>query len=99
MGVGGRIPRGVERGRQFEIEVDGRPVPVHEGETLAAALAAFGVRTLRHTNRQDAPRGIFCGMGICFDCAMTVNGVPNVRSCVTSVEPGMKVLTQRESRW
>ncbi len=99
MGVDGRIRTGVERGRQFQIEVDGRPIAVYEGETIGAALLAAGVRTLRHTAKQDAPRGIFCGMGVCFDCVMTVNGVPNVRTCVTQVEPGMKVQTQRESRW
>jgi predicted molibdopterin-dependent oxidoreductase YjgC len=99
MGVGGRIPRGVERGAQFEIEVDGRPVVAFEGETIAAALIASGVRIFRHTNVQGAPRGIFCGMGVCFDCVMTVNGVPNVRTCVTPAEPGMRVETQREAEW
>lgn len=99
MAIGGRISTGVQRGRQFEIEVDGRPIVAYEGETVAAALLASGIRTFRHTTGHDAPRGIFCGMGICFDCTMTVNGVPNVRTCVTPAEPGMKVETQRESRW
>ena len=99
MAIGGRIRAGVERGRQFEIDVDGEKVLAHEGETIAAALLASGRRTFRHTARLDAPRGIFCGMGICFDCTMTVNGVPNVRTCVTQAEPGMKVETQHESRW
>ncbi len=99
MEIGRRIAAGIERGRQFEIEVDGKPVAAYEGETIAAALLASGVRTFRHTAKHDAPRGIFCGMGICFDCVMTVNGVPNVRTCVTQVEPGMKVETQRESQW
>jgi predicted molibdopterin-dependent oxidoreductase YjgC len=96
MGVGGRISTGIERGPQFDIEVDGRPVVAHEGETIAAALLASGIRTFRHTYKHDAPRGIFCGMGICFDCTMTVDGVPNVRTCVTPATPGMKVQTQRD---
>ncbi len=96
MGVARRITTGVERGPQLQIEVDGEPVTAYEGETIAAALAASGRRALRHTARNDAPRGIFCGMGVCFDCMMVVNGVPNVRTCVTRVEAGMKVETQRE---
>ncbi len=98
MGVGRRIPSGIERGSQIEIEVDGEPVIAYDGETIAAALIASGRRTLRHTAKNDAPRGIFCGMGICFECLMTVNGVPNVRTCVTPAEPGMRILTQRESQ-
>ncbi len=99
MQPGGRITSGVERGKQFEILVDGKPVIVYEGETIAGALIASGIRTFRHTMKNGAPRGIFCGMGICFDCAMTVNGIPNIRSCITQVEPGMKVETQHENRW
>jgi len=98
MGAGSRIPTGIERGREIEIEVDEEPVIAYEGETIAAALIASGRRAFRQTAKQDAPRGIFCGMGICFDCIMTVNDVPNVRTCVTPVEPSMKVLTQRESQ-
>ena len=99
MGVARRIQTGVERGRQFEIEVDGRPVVAYEGETIAAALLASGIEVFRHTHRLDAPRSLFCGMGICFECLMTVDGVPNVRTCVTQAEPGMKVQSQRESLW
>lgn len=90
-----RIESGIERGEKFEIEVDGRGTTAYEGETVAAALMAAGITTLRHTARHNSPRGIFCGMGICFDCLMTVDGVPNVRTCVTYAQPGMKVQTQR----
>lgn len=89
-----RIPRGVTRGQQFSFEVDGEPVLAYEGETVATAILASGKRTLRWTQNRHEPRGIFCGMGICFDCTMTVNGVPNVRTCVTPAEPGMIVSTQ-----
>ncbi len=99
MATGRRIAAGVERGPQIEIEVDGEQVAAYQGETIAAALIASGRQVFRRTARHDSPRGIFCGMGICFDCLMTVNGVRNVRTCVTPVEPGMKVETQRESQW
>ncbi len=90
-----RVSRGVRRGRQFTFDVDGDPVVAFEGETVAAALLAAGRRTLRWTQKSQEPRGVFCGMGICFDCVMTVNGIPNVRTCVTPAEPGMVVSTQR----
>ncbi len=90
-----RIRNGIERGSRFEIEVDGKPVTAYEGETVAAALMAAGITVFRHTAKQGTPRGIYCGMGICFDCLMTVDGIPNVRTCVTYARPGMKVQVQQ----
>lgn len=89
-----RVSRGMTRGGQFTFEVDGEPMLAYEGETVATALLASGRRTFRWTQKGLRPRGIFCGMGICFDCTMTVNGMPNVRTCVTLAEPGMVVSTQ-----
>ena len=48
----------------------------------------------RYTAKQHKPRGIFCAIGRCTDCVMIVNGVPNVRTCVTPLEEGMKIQTQ-----
>jgi D-hydroxyproline dehydrogenase subunit gamma len=98
MGAGRRISSGVERGAEFQMVVDGRTVVAYEGETIAAALVASGVTTLRH-GPDGSPRGLFCGMGICFECLMTVDGVPNVRVCVTAAAPGMRVETQHEELW
>lgn len=85
----------VERGRRLTILVDGHEVEACEGETVAAALTAAGRRTLRTTARAGAPRGYFCGMGVCHDCLMTVDGLPNVRACMTPVRDGLRVETQR----
>ena len=71
--------------------MDGQPIEVRAGETIATALLAQGRRTLRHTRVKGRPRGLFCAMGICFDCIVTVNGQSSVRACVTPVEPGMQV--------
>ncbi len=70
----------------FTIMVNGRPVEAWPGESIAAVLLAAGRRVFRQT-AGHAPRGFFCGMGICFDCLITLNGVPNVRSCVTPAAP------------
>ncbi|NPV70380.1 MAG: (2Fe-2S)-binding protein [Firmicutes bacterium] len=81
--------------RTVEITVDGRKVTAREGETIAAALLAAGIRVNRITRKQGTPRGLFCAIGQCTDCVMVVNGVPNVRTCVTPVADGMTVETQK----
>ncbi|MBD3368302.1 MAG: FAD-dependent oxidoreductase [Candidatus Eisenbacteria bacterium] len=84
-----------ERGREIEFEFDGRRLRGCEGETIAAALHAAGVRVLRESIRLGRPRGFFCAIGRCSSCLMTVNGVPNVMTCITPLEEGMRVETQR----
>lgn len=81
----------IERGEPVTIEVDGQPIEGRAGETIATALLARGRRTLRRTRVKGRPRGLFCAMGICFDCLVTVDGQSSVRACVATVEPGMRV--------
>jgi aerobic-type carbon monoxide dehydrogenase small subunit (CoxS/CutS family) len=61
------------------------------GESLAAALLSSGVRSLRRSRRTGEPRGVYCGIGLCFDCIVTVDGRPNARACMTLAEDGMRV--------
>lgn len=89
-----RIQTGVERGKTFEIEVNGEKILAYEGETIAAALLAAGKRVFRKTAKHKDPRGAYCGMGICFDCMMIVNGRPNTRTCQTLATPNCKVQMQ-----
>ena len=84
-------------GEKFEIEVDGKSILACSGQTIAEALLANGVRALRMTQKQ-ASRGVYCGMGICYECRMIVNGVPNVRTCMTLATPGCRITTQDDSR-
>ena len=81
-------------GRKITIEVDGQPVPAFEGEPIAAALLAAGYKVFRYTVKKGEPRGVFCAIGRCTDCVMTVDGRPNVRTCITPAVDGMKVQTQ-----
>ena len=74
--------------------MDGKEVTAREGETVAAALIANGIRTFRHTAKHHEPRGIFCGIGQCTDCIMEIDGVMNVRACMTMAKPGMVVRSQ-----
>ena len=86
------------KGAPVTIYVDGRPLPAREGEPIAAALYAGGIRTTRYSSRSGEPRGPFCMIGRCTECAMTVDGVPNVRTCLTPVRDGMRVETPGRSR-
>lgn len=73
---------------------NGQPLEARVGDTIAAALTDNGIRVFRETAKRREPRGLFCAIGQCTDCVMVVNGRPNVRTCVTRVEPGMRVETQ-----
>lgn len=73
--------------------LDGRTVTAYEGETVAAMLLAEGHVATRMTPG-GSPRGVYCGMGVCFDCLVVVDGVPNTRACVTWVRDGMEVARQ-----
>lgn len=76
------------------IYFDGKPIEAYEGEPIAAALMAAGIRVFRTTTKRKEPRGIFCAIGRCTDCMMVVDGIPNIRTCVTVVKDGMKVQSQ-----
>lgn len=81
-------------GRLVTITVDGQPVEAFEGEAILAALLAKGIIINRYTVKKHEPRGLFCGIGQCTDCAMIVDGKPNVRTCITPVRAGMVIETQ-----
>ena len=76
-----------------EFTFDGRSIAARPGQSLAAALTEAGQWAFRGTVR-GAQRGIFCGMGVCQDCLVTVDGTPNRRACMTPASPGLRVQTQ-----
>ena len=73
---------------------DGHPIEAREGEPITAALLAAGWRVLRTMPRSGETRGGYCMVDRCPDCAVVVDGVPNVRSCLTPVRDGLEVRTQ-----
>lgn len=77
-------------GRPVRFWYDGEPVKGLEGETIAASLAAAGINKMRHT-RGGERRGLYCGMGACFDCLVTVDGRASQRACLTKVAEGQQV--------
>ncbi len=80
--------------RQVRLWLDGKPLEAREGESVAAALLAAGRSVLRRTGRRNEARGLFCGVGVCFDCLMQIDGRPNVQACLEPVADGMRVETQ-----
>jgi predicted molibdopterin-dependent oxidoreductase YjgC len=76
----------------IELTVDGAAVRAPAGQSIAAALLAAGRPALR-TSPGGAPRGIYCGIGICQECRVHVAGRGIVRACLTPVEAGMNVTT------
>ena len=84
----------IEKGKLVSFTYDGKKLQGYEGEPIAAALKAAGVMVHRYTKKRHEPRGIFSAIGRCTDCVMVVDGVPNVRTCVTPLREGMKVQTQ-----
>lgn len=85
-------------GRPVAITVDGMAVEARAGDSVAAALLAAGHVACRTTPVSEAPRGPYCLMGACFDCLVTIDGVPDQQACQVIVVPGMRVETQRGAR-
>ena len=71
----------IDRSRRVSFEFEGRPIEAYEGDTVASALHASGIRTLSRSFKYHRPRGLFCVSGRCPNCLVTVDGVPNVRAC------------------
>jgi predicted molibdopterin-dependent oxidoreductase YjgC len=92
-----RTPRtlvAAKPGPEITFTFDGRPVTALRGQSLAAALWAAGIIAWRTTRTGGRPRGVFCGIGQCFDCLVTVDGRPNRRACLVPAGPGDVVTTQ-----
>jgi len=76
-------------------EFEGEEVTADEGESVAAALLAHGVRHMRNAVVSGGPRAPYCMIGVCFECLAEIDGRPNRQACMTPVRAGMKVRRQR----
>lgn len=84
-----------KRGTKITFTFEGEELTGYEGETVAAALIANGIKVFRHSVKDKRPRGLFCAIGNCSSCLMNVDGKPNVRTCMTPLEEGMEVRRQK----
>ncbi|MGW1713844.1 (2Fe-2S)-binding protein [Streptomyces sp. NPDC002156] len=92
-----RTPQELARahpGSPFTVTVDGHETAALPGQTVAAVLWSVGITSWRSTRGSGAPRGIFCGIGVCFDCLVTVNDRPNQRACLVPAVSGDAISTQ-----
>ena len=83
-----------KHGNKVNFTFEGRKLEGYSDEPIAAALVASGIKVLSYSRRLKRPRGFFCAIGKCSSCLMTVNGIPNVRTCVTRLEDGIVVNRQ-----
>lgn len=80
----------IRRNKAITVLVNGKKVLAYRGEMIHAVLLAAGYRVFRKTKSREG-RSIFCGMGVCYDCLVTVNGVPGQRACMTEVDDQMEI--------
>lgn len=76
------------------ITLNGESVSGVLGQTLAGVMLGANVLAWRTTRRQGRPRGAFCGIGVCFDCLVEVNGQRDVRACQRRAASGDVVVSQ-----
>ena len=80
---------------QISFSFEGVTLSARPGETIAAALIASGHNNFRDTPEKERPRGPLCMMGVCFDCLIILDGIPNQQACQIEVNQGMSVQRQR----
>lgn len=80
---------------EIRVILNGVSITSREGQSVGALLLEHELRATRTTRQNARPRGMFCGIGICFDCLITINGFTNRRACITNVEDGMTIQTQQ----
>ncbi|MBW1711646.1 MAG: (2Fe-2S)-binding protein [Deltaproteobacteria bacterium] len=93
---GARLEGVLKRGKPLTMTVDGQPVEAYQGETVASALLAAGKLVSRTVDGE--PMGVYCNIGVCHSCLMTVNGVRSVRICRTPAAEGLVVESQQLKR-
>ncbi|NUW40583.1 (2Fe-2S)-binding protein [Nonomuraea rhodomycinica] len=76
----------------------GAAVPAEPGQSVGAALVAAGILDWRSTRKAGRPRGLFCGIGVCFDCLITIDGVPDRRACLVPAADGMRLGDSAQDR-
>ena len=86
-----------ENRRIIKIFVNNQRFEVMEGETLAAALWANGLIAVGQNPGAELPRGMYCGIGHCYECRVTLDGIEDVRSCLIPVREGMQVVLRDHS--
>lgn len=91
-----RLPDG--EAKSVTLKVDGRAIEARAGDSIASALIAAGVSSMRLSAVSHSPRAPYCMMGVCFECIVTVDGVANRQGCLVPVREGMEIETIKGER-
>lgn len=78
---------------RITLSFDGAPIEARPGQSVGAALTDAGIDSWRTTRKKERPRGLFCGIGVCYDCLIVVDGVPNQRACLVPARDGLRLET------
>jgi len=89
--TGARRIATIDRRERITLRVNQREIEAYRGESVLAALLAAGFWILRRSTARGECRGPLCGMGVCYDCLVTIDGRPHQRACQVEVAPGMEV--------
>lgn len=81
----------VENNRAVTFTFNNKEYTGYENESIAAALLANGIRTLRYHEENKSPRGVYCNIGHCFECRVIVNGKQGVRACLTPLKENIVI--------
>ncbi len=85
----------MQKTEKVSVRINGKKVDAYEGETVLALLTAQGILGLKKS-RNNQPRGMVCGMGVCYECLVTINGVPGQQACMTPVIQNMEILVDED---
>ena len=80
------------RPKNITIKINGKETTACQGDTVLASLVASGHKILKKSRKLNENRGPLCGMGVCYECQVTINGVPNQRACMAEVEDEMMIV-------
>jgi sarcosine oxidase subunit alpha len=83
----------IKKRRPLDVIIDGRKVQAFEGELVSTVLHAEGISIFARKHTTGNPSGIYCGMGVCYECLVTIDGTPNVRACQTFAADHMVIET------
>ncbi len=83
----------VNREKNLKIIINGKDVQAFEGELVSTVLQSEGISVFNFKHKTGKPAGIYCGMGVCYECLVTIDGVSNIRACQTFVKDGMVINT------
>lgn len=81
----------LQHGKTISFTFNNQTYEGYEHDTVASALLANGIHTIRKHEETGNPRGIYCNIGHCYECRCTINDVPNVRACLTPIKENMNI--------